>query len=115
LAVQSDQDGWPIGDKGFIESLQDPMIFQHKIAAAILLLLCLSELSLRTGWRQSLLAWIFPLLAISAGILLFIHSHARHQVSNIYMQHLLMGGTAVSIGVTRLISGKFKGSERVWP
>jgi len=115
LIVQSDQDGWPIGDKGFMESLQDPMIFQHKIAAMILFLLGFSELFMRTRWKQPLLAWVFPALAISSGVLLFIHSHAGHQASKIFAQHLLMGGTAISIGVTRFISGKFKGSERLRP
>jgi putative copper resistance protein D len=115
LVIQSDQAGWPIGEKGFIESLRDPEILQHKIAAVILLLLGLSEIFLRTGWRQSFLAWVFPSLTISAGVLLFVHSHEDHQAPTIYVQHLLMGGTAMGIGVMRLISGRFKSSEPVWP
>src|SRR5262245_53609689 len=43
LMIRSDLESWPIGDRGFIESLQDPMTLQHKIAAAILLLIGLSE------------------------------------------------------------------------
>jgi len=114
LVVQSDRNSWPIGEKGLMESLQDPMTLQHKIAAAILLLLGLSELFLRAGWRQETLGWVFPLLAISAGILLLVHGHTGHQESNIYMQHLLMGGTAMSIGATKFLSVKFRGSESAW-
>lgn len=116
LVLQSDQDGWPIGDKGLIESLQDPVIFQHKIAAVILLLLGFSELFMRTRWRQPLLAGVFPLLAVSAGILLFLHAgHTGHHSPKIYWQHLGMGGTAMSVGVTRFLSGRLKASERLWP
>jgi putative copper resistance protein D len=114
LVVQSDQDVWPIGEKGFIEGLQDPEILQHKIAAAILLLLGVSELFLRAGWRQASLGWVFPSLCIAAGVLLFVHGHMGHQSSGIFMQHIVMGGTALCIGFTRFLSGKFEGSKRGW-
>lgn len=114
LVVQSDRSSWPIGEKGLMESLQDPMTLQHKIAAAILLLLGLSELFLRAGWRQESLGWVFPLLAISAGVLLLVHGHSGHQESSIYMQHILMGGTAMSIGVTKFLSLRSRNSAPVW-
>jgi putative copper resistance protein D len=115
LMVQSDQDGWPIGEKGFIESMRDPTIFQHKIAASILLLLGLSELLLRTSRKVPVLGWVFPALAVSAGVLLFFHAHGGHHIPKIYLQHLFMGGTALAIGVTRGISKKFKAGDSLWP
>jgi putative copper resistance protein D len=113
LLVQSDQDGWPIGGKTFIESMQDPMIFQHKIAASILLFLGLSELLLRSPWRYPFLEWVFPGLTVSAGLMLFFHG-GRH-MPKIHVQHLFMGGTALAIGIARVSSKKFKAVELLWP
>jgi putative copper resistance protein D len=115
LMIQSDQDGWPIGEKNFVESMHDPTIFQHKIAASILLLLGFSELLLRTSWKLPALGWVFPTLAVSAGFILFFHGHAGHHAMNIYIQHLFMGGTALAIGVTRGFAKKFKAGESLWP
>jgi putative copper resistance protein D len=115
LMVHSDQDAWPIGKMGLVESMRDPMIFQHKIAASILLLLGLSEILLRTSWKLPVLGWAFPILAVSAGILLFFHAHTGHHVPKIYAQHLLMGATALAIGVTSGFAKKFKPIEPLWP
>jgi copper resistance protein D len=115
LAINSDPDGWPIGDKGFIASLHDPMIFQHKLAALILLLLGFSELLLRTRWSRPALGWVFPSLAIAAGVLLYVHSHASHQSLEVERQHLLMAGTALGVGATKFLSERFKGSKQLWP
>ncbi|HET6369980.1 MAG TPA: hypothetical protein VFG95_02215 [Nitrospiria bacterium] len=115
LMIHSDQDAWPIGKMGFNESIRDPMIFQHKIAASILLLLGLSEFLLRTAWKIPALGWVFPVLAASAGILLFFHAHTGHHVPKIYAQHLLMGATALAIGVTSGFAKKFKSVEPLWP
>jgi putative copper resistance protein D len=114
LAIYSDRDSWPISDKGFIESLQDPMVFQHKVSALILLLLGVSEFCLRTGWGRAPLEWVFPSLAISAGVLLFAHGHTEQQSQSVHIRHLFLGGTAISIGVTKFFSGKYKAIERAW-
>jgi putative copper resistance protein D len=113
LMIKSDQESWPIGNTGFMESLSDPEVLQHKGAAAILLLLGLSEFFLRTHWRRVPLEWIFPSLAVSAGILLVMHSHAQHSFE-IHLQHLLMSGTAIGIGVTKFLSEKNRVTERPW-
>jgi putative copper resistance protein D len=115
LAINSDPDGWPIGDKGFIESLQDPIIFQHKLAASILLLLGVSEFLRRTRWRLPFLAGVFPTLAILAGVILVFHSHAGHHSFKIVRQHQLMAGTALTIGFTNFLSKRFEAAKRIWP
>lgn len=115
LMINSDRDGWPIGRKGIIDSLQDPEIFQHKLAALILLLLGVSEFLLRTRWRPPLLAGAFPMLAVLAGIMLVFHSHAAHHSFRIARQHQLMAATAFTIGVTNILSKRFEATTLIWP
>jgi hypothetical protein len=115
LGINSDQDAWPIGDKGFIESLQDPITFQHKLAALILMLLGVSEFLLRIRWRPGLVAGVFPTLAILAGIILLFHSHAGHHSFKIARQHQFMAGTALTIGVTNFLSKRFDVTKPIWP
>ena len=116
LVINSDPEGWPIGDKGFMESLHDPVIFQHKLAALILLFLGGTEFLLRTRWRQPVLAGVFPTLAILAGIMLVFHSHAGHHHSfKIVRQHQFMAGTAFMIGVTNFLSKRFEATKWIWP
>jgi putative copper resistance protein D len=112
LMIRSDQDGWPIGG-GFIESLHDPTILQHKIAATILLLLALSEGLLRASRPRLNLAWIFPVLAVLAGLGLFFHGGTH--LPKIHRQHRIMGWTALGIGITRGASGRIRGAGAIWP
>lgn len=97
--ILSDKFAWPIGPRGFWESLSDPEIFQHKILAVLVLALGLIELFRRLEWttRSGLLS-LFYALALLAGGMVFFHGagSALHQHSHqLLFSHALMGSLAL--------------------
>ena len=105
LIVWSDHDAWPIGSQSFLETFVTGEFetIQHKIYAVFLIGVGAVETLGRMGriphayWRMPL-----PLLAILAGIFLFLHSHDDHPAGHMIALH------HIAIGTMAVLAGSFK-------
>lgn len=105
LIPSSDPESWPYGPQRFGEIFSDPLVLQHKLLAllpiAIGVITALRGAAVLPGRR---LARVLGVLALAGGATLFFHFHeGRLHVDAIYLQHVLMGSTAVGVGVALLI------------
>ena len=105
LIPSSDPESWPYGPQRFAEIFVDPLVLQHKLLAllpiAIGVITALRGAAVLPGRR---LARALGVLALAGGATLFFHFHeGRLHVDSIYLQHVLMGSTAVGVGVALLI------------
>ncbi len=76
LFLRADEEVWPLGHLGLIESLRDPEIAQHRLMILLIVLFGIFEWRVRLGKLKAAWApYVFPLTtAIAAGLLL-THSH----------------------------------------
>jgi copper resistance protein D len=87
LFVRSDPETWPLGEIGFLESLRDVEVLQHRAFVLLLVVFALFEWRVRaTNWNNPRAALVFPLLCAAGGTLLLTHSHA---IANIKDQLLI--------------------------
>jgi putative copper resistance protein D len=87
LFVRSDPETWPLGQIGFLESLRDVEVLQHRAFVLLLVVFALFEWRVRaTNWNNRHAALVFPLLCAAGGTLLLTHSHA---IANIKDQLLI--------------------------
>ena len=105
LIPSSDPESWPYGPQRFSEIFDDPLVLQHKLLAllpiAIGVITALRAADVLPGRR---LARVLGLLALAGGATLFFHFHdGRVHFDAIYLQHALMGSTAVGVGVALLV------------
>src|SRR6266550_4088712 len=101
LIPSSDPESWPYGPQRFGEIFDDPLVLQHKLLAllpiAIGAITALRAAAVLPGRR---LARVLGMLALAGGATLFFHFLVgRLHVDSIYLQHVLMGSTAVGVGV----------------
>ena len=102
LMLRSDPEVWPLGDIGFLDSLRDPEVVQHRIFALLIAVFGLFEWTIRTGRNKSeKAALVFPLVTALGGALLLTHSHA---ISNVKEQ-LLIELTHAPLAVLGIIAG----------
>ncbi len=105
LIPSSDPESWPYGPQRFVEIFHDPLVLQHKLLAllpiAIGVITALRGVAVLPGRR---LARALGVLALAGGGTLFFHFHdGRLHIDAIYLQHALMGSTAVGVGVALLL------------
>src|SRR5881397_1193706 len=123
LIPSSDPESWPYGPQRFAETLDDPLVLQHKLLAlqhqrvveelvlqhkllallpiAIGVITALRAAAVLPGRR---LARVLGVLALAGGATLFFHFHdGRIHFDWIYLQHAVMGSTALGIGVALLV------------
>lgn len=107
VLYRSDPNAWPYGVKGFWESLAESKVLEHKISGLIVLAMGVVEW-LRA--RQILTHWawgmLFPMLAISGGIVLFSHVHSEgnfNYLGRLNLPHKTEGVTAILIGVAWIL------------
>jgi putative copper resistance protein D len=87
LFFRSDPEVWPLGDIGFLQSLRDPEVVQHRIFVLLIAAFGIFEWRVRTGRiRRPGAALVFPLMIACGGALLLTHQHA---LSNIKDQLLI--------------------------
>jgi hypothetical protein len=115
LIPSSDPESWPWGPQRFSEIFADPLVLQHKLLAllpiAIGVIIALRGAGVLPGRR---LARVLAVLAIAGGATLFFHFHdGRIHFDSIYLQHALMGSTAVGVGVVLLL-GTRRHEARPW-
>lgn len=102
LFFRSDPEVWPLGDVGFLESLRDPEVVQHRVFVVLIAGFGIFEHRVRTGRiRAPGAALAFPLLTAMGGALLLTHQHA---LSNIKDQ-LLIEITHVPLALLGITAG----------
>jgi hypothetical protein len=108
LIPSSDPESWPYGPQRFMEIFADPLVLQHKLLA--LLPIVIGVITLLRGAAvlpTRRLMRVLAALALAGGATLFLHFHdGRIHFDAIYLQHALMGSTAVGVGVALLIGSR---------
>ena len=105
LIPTSDPESWPYGPQRFVEIFDDPLVLQHKLLAllpiGIGVIIALRAAAVLPGRR---LMRVLGVLALLGGATLFFHFHdGRIHFDWIYLQHAVMGSTALGIGVALLV------------
>lgn len=102
LFLRADAEVWPMGEIGFLESLKDPEVAQHRVFELLIVVFALFEWGVSTGRIASKrLARVFPLLVALGGTLLLTHSHALANVK----EEQLIELTHLPIAVLGIIAG----------
>ena len=108
LIPTSDPESWPWGPQRFMQIFDDPVVLQHKLLALIPITFgAVSLLRARGKLRRRSWTYVIPVLAVLGGASLFFHFHeGRFHLDAIYLQHVVMGSTAVALGVALVIAGR---------
>jgi putative copper resistance protein D len=102
VIVRSDPEGWPLGSLGFMETLRDPEVMQHRLFALLVIGFGLFEWGVRTGFLAAKgLALVFPLLVAAGGTLMLAHSHSLGNIR----QELLVEWTHIPIALLGIAGG----------
>jgi putative copper resistance protein D len=105
LFWRSDPEAWPLGDIGFLDSLRDPEIVQHRLAFALVAAFGWFEWGVRAGRiRAPAAGLVLPVAIAIGGTLLLTHSHAIANVKEqllIEATHLPMALLGVAAGWAR--------------
>lgn len=108
LIPSSDPESWPYGPQRFVEIFDDPLVLQHKLLA--LLPIAIGVLGVLRGLGRlpsRRVLRVLAGLALAGGLTLFFHFHdGRLHLDAIYLQHAVMGGTAVAVGVVLLVGAR---------
>jgi hypothetical protein len=110
----SDTEVWPWGGQSWYYALtHDLEVAQHKVFAAILLILAMVEIARVRGRLTSVWnAWVLPLCALAGAVLLLFHSHesgmhgpnAMALMNHIQFQHRWYATVGLGIVVTKTLS-----------
>ena len=124
LLVRSDPEVWPLGDIGFLTSLRDPEVVQHRVFVVLIAAFALFEWRVRAGGlSRSPAALVFPLITAVGGALLLTHSHALSNVKEqllIEMSHVPLALAGITAGWARWLELRLDGRASrvagwVWP
>ncbi len=95
LFFRSDAESWPLGPQGFWEStFNNGEILQHRIATLLVFVLGWMEIRARLSQSQTVLPFVFPILAAFGGMMLLAHSHVGFEPKSAFLiqvGHTLMG------------------------
>jgi putative copper resistance protein D len=123
ILVRSDPEAWPLGEIGLLDSLRDPEVVQHKLAALLVVGFALSEWGVRLGRLGGGARFVFPAAMLAGGVLLLAHSHAiadQKEALLVELSHLPIGVLAVVGGCARFVElrgpdGMARVARWVWP
>lgn len=124
IIIRSDPESWPIGPRGFFETLSDPEVFQHRVVGVLLFPFGLFEWAVRTGrLKTERSALIFPILCAVGAALLLVHNHTLSDVKERFLiefSHIPMGIFGVLAGWMRWLEIRGQGRVKqvaglVWP
>jgi putative copper resistance protein D len=104
IFVRSDPEAWPLGQIGLLDSLRDPEVVQHKLAALLVLVFAVAEWAVRLGWLRGGVRFVFPVAMLAGGALLLAHTHAIANVKEallVELSHLPLAVLAVAGGCAR--------------
>jgi putative copper resistance protein D len=121
LFFRHDPESWPWGPLSLWESITDAQVLQHTLFTFIVLgigaiewLRCNGTLT-HPAWN-----WFFPILAISAAGMLFLHKHGEGVVADkIYLHHSIMATSGIIAMVTKVLDDsrllKNRANGYLWP
>jgi putative copper resistance protein D len=106
LFVRHDPESWPWGPLPLFEAMRDPQVLQHSLFTVIVLgigvvewLRCRGTLT-HPAWRL-----IFPVLAVSAASMLFLHKHGDGPTADkIYLHHVTMAIAGILSMVAKVLA-----------
>jgi len=105
LFVRHDPESWPWGPLPLLEAIQDPQVLQHTLFTFIVLGIGMVEW-LRCRGTLANPAWglIFPVLAVSAAAMLFLHKHGEGPTADkIYLHHVIMAIAGILAMVAKVL------------
>jgi putative copper resistance protein D len=105
LLFRSDPEVWPMGDIGFLDSLRDIEVLQHRAVLPLIVAFAFFEWRVRAqGWTRKGAAMVFPLICTLGGILLLTHTHAIANIKDqllIEVSHTPLALAAIAAGGAR--------------
>ncbi len=115
LLVRNDPGAWPLGPRGFWESLTSPAVFQHRLFVLLVVVFGIFEWMVRTG-RLGSPGWalLFPVLCAVGGGLLLTHSHALLNLKEEFLvevTHAPLGVLGMFVGWTRWLELRLPAPE----
>lgn len=119
LLVRSDPEAWPLGDIGFVASLRDPEVVQHRAFVALIAAFSVFEWRVRLERvRTRYLPHVFPAITAIGAVLLLGHSHALASVRDevlVEISHLAIAVLGIVAAAARWL--ELAGAERSmrWP
>jgi len=97
-----DPEGWQTGAVGFWEQMRSPEVVQHRILLALTSFFAIAEWRVRSGRRpDSILRYLFPIVAIASGVLLLAHSHEVNDARSALFMEL----SHIPLGLLSLLAG----------
>lgn len=114
LFFSSDAETWPLGPDGFWESLFGNIeVLQHRILTVLAFVLGIIECRVRVAKQSGRLKYVFPLLCIFSGVMLFMHSHVGFQTKSeflIQISYIAIGVLAIVMACGRLLEIRLYGT-----
>jgi putative copper resistance protein D len=124
LLLRADADVWPLGPKGFWESLSNAEILQHRLAVLLVFAFAAFEWGVQTSRLTSLrAALVFPAVCALGGALLLTHSHSLSNVREellAELSHVPLAIFGIAAGWARWLELRLPVADRpvpaaVWP
>lgn len=119
LLVRSDPEAWPLGDIGFLASLRDPEIVQHRAFVALIAAFSWFEWRVRLERvRSRHLARVFPAITAIGAVLLLGHSHALSSVREevlIEISHVTIALLGIVAAAARWLELDRAEEDMRWP
>ncbi len=105
LFVRHDPESWPWGPVPLWNSIEDPQVLQHVLFTLIVLGIGAIEwLRCRRTLTHPVWGMIFPVLAISAAGMLFLHKHGSGPVADkIYRHHSIMASAGIAAMLAKVL------------
>jgi putative copper resistance protein D len=105
LFFRSDPETWPMGNIGFLDSMRDVEVVQHRAFVLLIVVFAFFEWRVRAaGWTNRKAPLVFPLLCAAGGTLLLTHSHAIANVKDqllIELTHTPLALAGIAAGWAR--------------
>ena len=124
LFVRADEQAWPLGPIGFLESFRDPEVAQHRVFILLIAAFGLFEWRVRlNGERAGNAALVFPLVTALGAALLLTHSHAIANIKEqllVEMSHTPLALCGATAGWARWLQLRLPGrmsriASWIWP
>lgn len=123
LFVRSDPEVWPMGSIGFLESLRDVEVLQHRFFVLLIVVFGLFEWRVRLAGLTTWPALVFPLVTALGGAALLTHSHAIANIKDqllIELTHTPLALAGIVAGWARWVELRAEGREArlagwLWP
>lgn len=125
VAIASDPEVWPLGTVNPIAALTDPIVLEHRIGAAMIVVLAwLGIREARRGGLDRPLGRALPVVMIAGSLLLLGHAHSSFSASDdlttlINVQHAVLGGLGLLAGTVRWLELRDlvprRAASVVWP